>query len=118
MILGQFAPFISLIIFLQSLPGGLSQIKDVTLAGALILAVIALWRSLEKKDSALLDTTKASTDALAKEAAANAELRKTIENLIGAMSTHQKEVWTMHDENRVRLDRILTVMEKQQQHAA
>lgn len=75
----------SVAFFLQAVavdPGSfLAQAEHVTLTGALIIAVSILWRSNQKKDDLIVETTKVTTAALGTTTASNVELRKTIEGL-------------------------------------
>ena len=59
-----------------------SDMEHMTLEGALIAAVVVLWRALSAKDSQLVESTRAVTMALAASATSNAELRKIIEESI------------------------------------
>lgn len=55
--------------------------EHLTLEGALIAAVVVLWRALAVKDAQLVKSAEATTAALSASAASNAELRKIIEHL-------------------------------------
>ncbi len=73
----------SLGLVLQAVPIGdvgssLSMFEHLTLSGALILGVIALWRSNQKKDDLLMKMTEQVTTALATAANSNVELRKQV----------------------------------------
>jgi hypothetical protein len=63
-----------------------STAEHLTLTGALIVAVVVLWRSNVKKDELVLKTTEQVTAALATAASSNVELRKTNEALVEQVS--------------------------------
>ena len=56
--------------------------QQVTLQIALIVAVIALWRSNTAKDSLIVKYTELITASLSSQASSSAELRKVIEESI------------------------------------
>lgn len=58
--------------------------QQVTLQIALIIAVIALWRSNTAKDSLIVKYTELITASLTSQASSNAELRKVIEESINS----------------------------------
>jgi hypothetical protein len=59
----------------------LGMAEHLTLSGALIVGVIVLWKSNQKKDDLLIKTTEQVTAALATAAASNVELRKQVAGL-------------------------------------
>ncbi len=68
--------------------GDVQNYRDITLEGALVVAVGVLWRALSQKDAQiavkdaqLVKSTEVVTSALAASATSNAELRKIIEHL-------------------------------------
>lgn len=56
--------------------------EHLTLSGALIIGVVVLWRSNQKKDDLVLKTTEQVTTALAAAAASNIELRRANDVLV------------------------------------
>jgi hypothetical protein len=56
----------------------------LTLNGALIVAVVALWKQLGKKDDLLIASVHTVTEALASAASSNAELRGIITENVAA----------------------------------
>lgn len=58
-----------------------STAEHLTLTGALIIAVVILWRSNVRKDEMALKTTEQVTGALASSTASNVELRKANDEL-------------------------------------
>jgi hypothetical protein len=56
----------------------------LTLNGALIVAVVALWKQLGKKDDLLIASVQTVTEALASAASSNAELRGIITENVAA----------------------------------
>lgn len=71
----------------------ISWAEHLTLEGALIAAVVVLWKALGSKDvqialkdAQLVKSTEAVTMALAASAASNVELRKIIEHLNESLS--------------------------------
>jgi hypothetical protein len=77
----------------------LNQANNLTLSGALIVAVGVLWRALAKKDDAVLTATKTVTEALITASNSNRELRKVIEESVRA----NKEINSSIDELRASL---------------
>jgi hypothetical protein len=64
-------------------PMDLVQVAEhLTLTGALIVAVVILWRALSVKDTLIIKSTEEMTKALSSTAASNSELRKIIEDSI------------------------------------
>jgi hypothetical protein len=59
-----------------------NSIERLTLSGALVVAVISLWRQLVKKDELLITSAKTMTEALAASAASNIELRRIIDESV------------------------------------
>jgi hypothetical protein len=59
-------------------PDWTNSIEHLTLNGALICAVVVLWKQLGKKDDMLVASVKTVTENLAVTAAANVELRTII----------------------------------------
>jgi hypothetical protein len=70
--------FVALDTVLQGVPD-FAGWEDLSLKGALIAAVIVLWRALVKKDDQLMVSTKTTTEAMSANAATQVELRKIIE---------------------------------------
>ena len=68
-------------------PDWTASIEHLTLNGALILAVVVLWKQLGKKDDLLVASTKNVTEALAAAASSNAELRGIISENVSANRT-------------------------------
>ena len=58
--------------------------QQVTLQIALIIAVIALWRSNTAKDSLIVKYTELITASLTSQVSSNADLRKVIEESINS----------------------------------
>jgi hypothetical protein len=68
---------------IPSSPLDLAQVAEhLTLTGALIVAVVILWRALSVKDALIIKSTEEVTKALGATAASNAELRKIVEESI------------------------------------
>jgi hypothetical protein len=65
-------------------PDWTATIEHLTLNGALICAVVTLWKQLGKKDDLLVSSVKTVTDSLAATAAANIELRAIIHESVEA----------------------------------
>ena len=63
-------------------PDWTSSIEHLTLNGALICAVIVLWKQLGKKDDLVIASAQTVTETLAAAAASNVELRKIIEESV------------------------------------
>jgi hypothetical protein len=61
-----------------------SSIEHLTLNAALICAVGVLWKQLGKKDELLIASTQTVTQTLAAAAASNVELRRIIDESVGA----------------------------------
>lgn len=62
----------------------MNSAEHLTLSGALICAVVVLWKQLRKKDDMLIESAKTMTAALAGAAASNIELRRIIEESVAA----------------------------------
>ncbi len=60
-------------------PNDVSWVEHLTLEGALVCAVIVLWRALSAKDVQLLESARSMTAAMQTNATTQAELRKIIE---------------------------------------
>ena len=58
--------------------------EHLTLDGALLVAVVVLWKSNQEKDRQLIETVKTVTSTLHSVNASNQELRKVIEESIRA----------------------------------
>jgi len=67
---------------IDQVTGLVSGAKDLTLVGALIVAVGKLWANSAKKDDQLLASTKVVTEALTMSAASQQELRHVLEESI------------------------------------
>jgi hypothetical protein len=65
-------------------PDWTATIEHLTLNGALIIGVVALWKALGKKDDLLVASTKNVTEALGAAASSNAELRGIITENVSA----------------------------------
>ena len=65
-------------------PDWTATIEHLTLNGALIVAVVALWKQLGKKDDLLIASVQTVTEALASAASSNAELRGIITENVAA----------------------------------
>jgi hypothetical protein len=65
-------------------PDWTATIEHLTLNGALIVAVVALWKQLGKKDDLLIASVKTVTESLAAAAASNIELRVIITENVSA----------------------------------
>jgi hypothetical protein len=65
-------------------PDWTATIEHLTLNGALICAVVTLWKQLSKKDDLLVASVKTVTESLAATAAANVELRAIINESVAA----------------------------------
>jgi hypothetical protein len=65
-------------------PDWTATIEHLTLNGALIVAVVALWKQLGKKDDLLIASVHSVTEALASAASSNAELRGIITENVAA----------------------------------
>jgi hypothetical protein len=65
-------------------PDWTATIEHLTLNGALIVAVVALWKQLGKKDDLLIASVHTVTEALASAASSNAELRGIITENVAA----------------------------------
>jgi hypothetical protein len=65
-------------------PDWTASIEHLTLNGALICAVMMLWKALGRKDDLLVASTKTVTEALASAASSNAELRTIITENVSA----------------------------------
>lgn len=71
-------------ILMQATSGDISRFENLTLTGALIIAVGVLWRALTVKDAQLVESTKVVTAALSTSAASTAEFRKIIGDSVAA----------------------------------
>ena len=81
-VVGVLVTAVANILFQMSAPpGNLSTWEDLTLKGALISAVVVLWRALSAERAQNVKSNEAMTSALVSTAASNAELRKIIEHL-------------------------------------
>lgn len=58
--------------------------EHLTLTGALLIAVFALWKQNLAKDVLLIQSAKTVTDALAQSTSSNNELRKVIQDSVDA----------------------------------
>ena len=67
-----------------TIPDWSASIEHLTLNGALICAVVVLWKQLGKKDDLLVASTKNVTEALSSAASSNAELRGIIAENVAA----------------------------------
>ena len=65
-------------------PDWTASIEHLTLNGALIVAVVVLWKQLGKKDDLLVASVKTVTESLASAAASNIELRGIITENVSA----------------------------------
>jgi hypothetical protein len=65
-------------------PDWTGSIEHLTLNGALICAVVVLWKQLGKKDDLLIASTQTVTETLAAAAASNVELRRIIDESVAA----------------------------------
>lgn len=69
-----------------------TQAEHLTLSSAMLIALVILWRAFEAKDNLLVISTKQVTEALAVAAASNVELRKIIEESVGAKRELSEEI--------------------------
>lgn len=65
----------------EVIPGDLNQIEHLSLEAGLIVAVVVLWRSLDKKDQTLLAMTASVTKALEQGSAQMEQFRSVVEGL-------------------------------------
>ena|SRR5271168_378342 len=88
---GQFAQDVAQAV-MPSLPvGGITtsdawvqMAEHLTLTGALLIAVFALWKQNLAKDVLLIQSARTVTDALAQSTSSNNELRKVIQDSVNA----------------------------------
>jgi hypothetical protein len=62
------------------------QAEHITLEGAMVVALIVLWKSLQQKDMQLVAATKLVSDALNTSTSSNSELRAVITE---SVNTHR-----------------------------
>ena len=60
----------------------LNQAEHLTLTGGMVIVIVILWRSFQGKDSALIESTKVVTAALAASTASATELREIIKESV------------------------------------
>jgi hypothetical protein len=60
----------------------ISNARDLTLTGALVTAIVILWKSSSEKDKQLLEASKTITAALLTASESNRELRSIIEKQV------------------------------------
>ena len=60
----------------------MTQAEHITLTSALIIAVIILWRSNDKKDNLIISQTKTITTSMDSITMSNLELRKIVEESV------------------------------------
>jgi hypothetical protein len=87
---------------------GPGNVQQLTLVGALIIAVGVLWRALSSKDEALVNATKMTTEALVTAATTSTELRHIIEESVKA----KKDLSESIDLLRVSITRLPCVVLK------
>lgn len=67
-------------------PVDLSHIEQLTLTGALLTAVVVLWRALQMKDELLIANANRTAEALLAANETNRELRRVIEEFHRAVT--------------------------------
>lgn len=95
-------PYEIFLLIVQAVPASANDVAlliehadRITLAGALVMGVIVLWRALSSKDIQLLATVKTVTEALALTSSSNSELRRIIEESVrskDSLSTQIEEL--------------------------
>jgi hypothetical protein len=68
------------------------SLQQVGLVGALMIAVIVLWKTLQQERAAAIAAIKIVTEALATSASANSELRRIIEESVAANNEVKDEI--------------------------
>lgn len=74
------------------LPDWISGASRLGLDGALMVALVIVWRAYQAKDALLVESTKAVTAALQQAAASNAELRGIITESVDASRTLRESI--------------------------
>ena len=84
----------------------INQAEHLTLSGAMVVALIVLWKSHQAKDFAVLESTRAMTSAMSASAASNAELRAIISESVEA----KRQLGESIDMLRMELSRLPCVL--------
>jgi hypothetical protein len=77
---------------LPSAPDWISTASQLTLQGALIVAVAILWKALGVKDALIVSSIKSVTEALQQSAATQAELRNVIHESVETKRQLSEEI--------------------------
>ncbi len=85
---------------------GIDYAERLTLAGAMMLAVTVLWRSLASKDALVIQFAKTMTEALTAASESNKELRRIIEESVQS----KQELAEATRELKVSVDTAMRIM--------
>lgn len=66
--------------------------EHLTLSGAMVIAIVVLWKAYQAKDALLVESTRAVTEALSSAAASNTELRGIIRESVEANRTLKESI--------------------------